>query len=141
MDDDGQLLTEKNISECDRWVGFVESLSKVKTNDHVTHDAFLRRIVNHREEKSGLDMSKTNKRTINSENCGGQCKCRFNLAKLYALSREDECAHVEKLQISIDSKVHGMLPQNLSNQQSPNLKPNASASPMPSIATTRCILF
>ena len=71
------------INDCDKWVFFGETMSKGKKNDHVFHNTCLDYIVSYYDaERLARGQEKILINIINTDNCGGQYKCRQNILKL-----------------------------------------------------------
>ena len=95
--ENNEIVAKKiTISDCDRSVGFVDSMIKGKNNDYVTNNYFLWRIIKYCNGKSGLDMVNMKKWIINSNNCGSKHKCLQNFFKLHTSSWEYKCTCIHK---------------------------------------------
>ena len=77
--DNNQSLTKtKRISKVDRWIAFINTLSKGKKNDHCTCNAFMKCTNEYCEQSDLIGMSTTKLKIAHAENCGNQFKCRHN---------------------------------------------------------------
>ena len=57
--ENGELITRKvKISQCDTCMSFIDTISRGKKNDHVTHNDFLYHVINSCSNNLslGLDM-------------------------------------------------------------------------------------
>ena len=72
-------VDETIISTTDKWIFFADTLSRGKKNDHVCHNACLKKIIEYYDKKR-MDIGKQ-PIPINivwTDNCGTQYKCRQN---------------------------------------------------------------
>ena len=83
------LYDERIVSTCDKWVFFMDTLSKGKKNDYVTHNANLLHIIEYYDkinEENGNQRLKNN--VIHSDQAPTQYKCNKNFIKIATFSRE-----------------------------------------------------
>lgn len=72
VDKDGNSLTKKcKVSQCDRWIAFLDPIACRKKNNHIAHNHFLHHIMNHYETNSEVNMSNVICRIIHDDNCRG----------------------------------------------------------------------
>ena len=80
------LLKTTTVSQCNRWIAFIDTLSKGKKNDHVTYNSFLKYINKWYEQSSLVNMNEIKYKILHTDNCGNQFKCHQNFASLLSLS-------------------------------------------------------
>ena len=67
----GNILSKKtNVSECHRWIGFVDTLSRGKNNDPVTHNAFLNHIMDCYSNHANVNVHHLKHCVIYADDCG-----------------------------------------------------------------------
>ena len=78
-DENGTELTKnKIISKCDQWIGFIDTLSKGKKNDYVTHHTLLDYILSWYKNNNEIDFNAIKYINIYTDNCPIQYKYRQN---------------------------------------------------------------
>ena len=94
---DGIVLTKKKIiSNCDRWIGFIDTLSKGKKNDYTTHHAFLDYILGWYIQNSEINIDAIKNIIVHTDNCPTQYKCRQNFNLNEQLSNKHKVTLVHK---------------------------------------------
>ena len=90
------FFKKTNVSECDRWIGFVDDSSCGKKNDHVAHNAFLNHIMDYYSDHASINTHHLKCRVIHNNDCGAQHECLKNFLKLTKNSDTHKCTYAQK---------------------------------------------
>lgn len=95
-EDGNQLTKNKIISKCDRWIGFFDTLSKGKKNDHVAHHALLDYILSWHKTNNEINFNEIKCINVRADNCSTQHKCRQNFYRTSLASTKHGVSIIHK---------------------------------------------